>query len=709
MKKRAVTRTSAARRFASAFSSSFLRLGLYALGAAAAGFLLSAAQIGGVCLPAAIALTAALPFSLAAVFAYAGAALGYFAFWGAAGAVEPVAAGFLILAASCLFHDVVPSSRRWFFPLLSAGIYALTALIFLLSAPVHTKAVCIYAGKAALVFLCCYLFAGLSEKRAESVAALGFGLLLSGSRLMLLPGLPLSVVLSGCAVFLCSGTREFWLAAGVCAVALDLSFRPGYSAGAMLFLASLTCHYLKPRFAALRACVYFLVLALSSFLFGAGQTMFPPGVFLGTALGLILWKPAQPLLASREAPLDAAREKALTAASGALWSLAADLQRGCTSGLEPQSAAVFDKAAEEICRSCAKWSVCWEQNAQETFRLLSRASRGILRRGEAKRDDLPPLFLARCCHTDSFLRAVNDALSTQLAKVQYQSRLAESRQILCDQYRVLSRLLQGLSERAPGQTEPDAYFPELGFRATGLRGSNISGDYGASFRVGEWYYLLLCDGMGSGEEARKEAMSTSALLKELIESGLEAHDAMQTINGLYILRDGGGQGRFTGLAVTDDELALAAADRDHGVDGLDTGLKRNGDALTLQDAGRGRLDGGVFLCVDGAFAVDRLTQRVNDAANELVADGNGDDAAGAAHSVALADALFAAEHDDGNGVFLQVLRHAVHAAGEFQQLVDHAARKTCGLCDAVANQNDGARLRLVDLCFIVFDLRTDDS
>ena len=540
MKKRAVTRSPAARRFASAFSSSFLRLGLYALGAAAAGFLLSAAQIGGVCLPAAIALTAALPFSLAAVFAYAGAALGYFAFWGATGAVEPVAAGFLILAASCLFHDVIPASRRWFFPLLSSGIYALTALIFLLSAPVHTKAVCVFAGKAALVCLCTYLFTGLSEKRAESVAALGFGLLLSGSRLLLLPGLPLSVILSGCAVFLCSGTREFWLASGVCAVALDLSFRPGYSAGAMLFLAALTCHYLKPRFAALRACVYFLVLALSSFLFGAGQTMFPPGVFLGTVLGLILWKPVQPLLAARDLPLDAAREKALTAASGALWSLATDLQRGCTSGLEPQSAAVFDKAAEEICRSCAKWSVCWEQNAQETFRLLSRASRGILRRGEAKRDDLPPLFLARCCHIDSFLRAVNDALSTQLAKVQYQSRLAESRQILCDQYRVLSRLLQSLSERAPGQTEPDAYAPELGFRATGLRGSNISGDYGASFRVGEWYYLLLCDGMGSGEEARNEAMGTSALLKELIESGLEAHDAMQTINGLYILRDGGG-------------------------------------------------------------------------------------------------------------------------------------------------------------------------
>ena len=540
MKKRADTRSSAARRFAAVFSTPFFRLGLYALGAFAAGFLLSAAQIAGRSLPAAIALTAALPFSLAAVCSYAGAALGYFVFWGANGAVEPVAAGFLILAASCLFHDVVPASRKWFLPLLSAGIYAMTGLIFLLSTPVRSAQAAVYLGRIVLLCLCSYLFTGLPEKAPAAIAALGFGFLVSSSRVMLLPGLPLSLILSGCAVFLCSGSPLYLLSAAVCSVALELSIQPNYGAAALFCLAAIVCHAAKPRFAALRAGLYFLVIAVSSFLFGAGETMFAPGIFLGTLLGLLLWKPAQAALSLQEAPLDAARERALSAASGALWSLSADLQRGCPSGLEPQSAAVFDKAAEEICRSCAKWSVCWEQNAQETFRLLSRASRGILRRGQAKRDDLPPLFLARCCHTDSFLRAVNDALSTQLAKVQYQSRLAESRQILCDQYRMLSRLLQDLAERAPVQAESDQYAPELGFRATGLRGASISGDYGASFRAGEWYYLLLCDGMGAGEEARHEALAASALLKELIESGIDAHDAMQTINGLYILRDGGG-------------------------------------------------------------------------------------------------------------------------------------------------------------------------
>ncbi len=208
--------------------------------------------------------------------------------------------------------------------------------------------------------------------------------------------------------------------------------------------------------------------------------------------------------------------------------------------MEPQSAAVFDKAAEEICRSCAKWSVCWEQNAQETFRLLSRASRGILRRGEAKRDDLPPLFLARCCHTDSFLRAVNDALSTQLAKVQYQSRLAESRQILCDQYRVLSRLLQSLAEPSQARQNPTRTPRSL---ASARRVCAVPISPATMARASAWASgTIFCCATAWARARRRGTrhVSASALLKELIESGIDAHDAMQTINGLYILRDGGG-------------------------------------------------------------------------------------------------------------------------------------------------------------------------
>ena len=52
-------------------------------------------------------------------------------------------------------------------------------------------------------------------------------------------------------------------------------------------------------------------------------------------------------------------------------------------------------------------------------------------------------------------------------------------------------------------------------------------------------------------------------------------------------RDGG----LAGLPVADDQLALAAADRNHGVDGLDAGLHRLFHRLPVDHAGREALDG----------------------------------------------------------------------------------------------------------------------
>ena len=83
-------------------------------------------------------------------------------------------------------------------------------------------------------------------------------------------------------------------------------------------------------------------------------------------------------------------------------------------------------------------------------------------------------------------------------------------------------------------------------------------------------------------------------------------------------------------AVADDELALATADRGHRVDRLDAGLQRLVHRLALHDAGRLQLERATGLGLDLAEAVDRLAERVDDAAEEGVADGDREDLAGAA-------------------------------------------------------------------------------
>src|SRR3546814_11007332 len=65
-----------------------------------------------------------------------------------------------------------------------------------------------------------------------------------------------------------------------------------------------------------------------------------------------------------------------------------------------------------------------------------------------------------------------------------------------------------------------------------------------------------------------------------------------------------GHGGFSGLAVANDQFALAAADRHHGVDGFHTGLQRLSNRLAGNDARRDFFDDVGGFGVDRAFAVD---------------------------------------------------------------------------------------------------------
>jgi hypothetical protein len=131
-------------------------------------------------------------------------------------------------------------------------------------------------------------------------------------------------------------------------------------------------------------------------------------------------------------------------------------------------------------------------------------------------------------------------------------------------------------------------------------------------------------------------------------------------------------GGLARLAVADDQLALAAADGDHRVDGLDAGLQRLAHRLALEHRGRGALDQAPLGGLHRALAVLRVAQGVDHAAEHPVAHRHRDDGPGGLHLVAFLDLLVAAEEDHAHVVLLEVQRQAAHAAGELQQLAHHA-------------------------------------
>ena len=75
----------------------------------------------------------------------------------------------------------------------------------------------------------------------------------------------------------------------------------------------------------------------------------------------------------------------------------------------------------------------------------------------------------------------------------------------------------------------------------------------------------------------------------------------------------------------------------HGVDGLDAGLQRLAHRLPLGHAGSDDFDRAALLGDDRALAVERVAERIDHAAEQLVADRHAQQAAGAADFVAFGD------------------------------------------------------------------------
>ena len=170
---------------------------------------------------------------------------------------------------------------------------------------------------------------------------------------------------------------------------------------------------------------------------------------------------------------------------------------------------------------------------------------------------------------------------------------------------------------------------------------------------------------------------------------VDADDAGVLLVEDRVERDGG----LAGLAVADDQLALAAADRHHAVDRLEAGLHRLLHRLAIDDAGREALDRRELLGRDRALAVDRLAERVDDAAEHLFADRHRDDAAGALDRVAFLDLGVLAEQHGADAVLFEVQRDAEHAVRELEHLAGHGALAAVHARDAVAERDDACRLR----------------
>jgi len=120
-------------------------------------------------------------------------------------------------------------------------------------------------------------------------------------------------------------------------------------------------------------------------------------------------------------------------------------------------------------------------------------------------------------------------------------RQQEYRAALVQQYGFLSMFLRTLADRLPRRAEyPRVEFRiEISARSRGKEQAN--GDRCYAFSGTECrYFVLLCDGMGTGLGAAQEGSSAGKLLRQMLTSGFPPEQALDTVNSLLALRGSAG-------------------------------------------------------------------------------------------------------------------------------------------------------------------------
>ena len=403
-----------------------------------------------------------------------GAAFGYLSFQGFIEGLRYIAAAMMVFAVFLALREFHICHRPWFMPAVSALLNGLVGFVYLSAGGWDVEKAVYFLTEVVLTAAAvwCYRLAfSLWEERRQapmSAQQLVGVMVLGGTLLMTLArvevaALSVGRVLAGLAVMLAAGRGGVGLgaAAGVAAgMAMDFAggATPYY---VMVYGFGGVVTGLFARQGRLWAAVAWLVSTGAAVLWTWTDAVGPASLLEGVAgVTVFLLLPDRLLrrlsaLSRQEAPREeesrcrgyAARR--LSRAAAAFRSVAGGLDGvfAPTPPNDADAAKLFDRAAGQVCRSCAGQEECWHREYQSTRAALNDALPRLLDRGEGTVDDFPTYFIRRCERFEQFLAAVNRELESLLARRRYDSRVRESRAAVCAQYIQLA----GVLERAAGE------------------------------------------------------------------------------------------------------------------------------------------------------------------------------------------------------------------------------------------------------------------
>ena len=497
-----------------------------------AGFLLSAASLGNAAMPLALGFVCACS-GWGTVLSALGGCLGYRVFWGSLSA-QPIA-WLLVCApiALLLAERRMTRQTHLLLPAVASLIVSAAGLVFQVYFA-DTTPVLLYLLRTGLGGGSAWLFTRVLRERNPLYDWLACCL----GVLSLAQVLPFSYFGLGYIAAAAIAIAGSFPAAALAGLALDLAQItpvPMTAVMSLAYLPRLLPTQTKRLGKLAPATVYLLVMWLT----GRWDLLPFPALLVGAFIGSHLPSPGNATHRRGETGVAQVR---LEVAAGVLAQTQQLLLESPEIPVDED--ALVCRAAERACHSCP----C-RKNCKDAAKLVQLPG-PLLHKPLLTPEELP----VRCRKSGRFLAELHRS-QEQLRSIRAdRERQKEYRAAVVQQYQFLANFLQELSNQLSRRTDSiaAAYTPKVQVHANRLYGDN--GDRCLKFAgVSCKYYVVLCDGMGTGPGAVQEGRNAASLLRRLLSAGYPAEHALRSLNSICALRSRAG-------AVTVDLLELHLQD-----------------------------------------------------------------------------------------------------------------------------------------------------
>lgn len=414
------------------------------------GLFMGAGRLFSGCGPFGVAMVAAAGTELEGIFCLIGASVGYLISGGVFPGMRYIAAGFFVYTVGFTTRWLKCRERDWFMPTVTVLAFGITGGLFYQE---------LMSGMPGLmrIFLemvlgggCAYFFRAALEgeevtteaaetRRGISTAVLCALLLQGLARIRILDVLSVGHVLALTAVMtagFCGGALPGSVAGTAMGFSMDMAGGGTLFYGAAYAFAGLVSGLLH-RYGRLAFCVSFCAANAVAVLLGHGTGLRVEALYECFGAAVLFVVLPSSVLAPVGQLLRVGRGRGETAfrlyQANRLRHLAEGFQKlyDCAakenSFPEQEPGAVFDRAADAVCRVCGGKERCWKTDGAETVQDLSATVEAMTRKGTISVNELPMSFRQRCVAPDRFVSAVNGELRGYMYRRQYAARLREGR------------------------------------------------------------------------------------------------------------------------------------------------------------------------------------------------------------------------------------------------------------------------------------------